>query len=76
MVEPPAMAKQDKHTFLVNHTTKQYFIITIIIIIIIIIKAGIYVGPILEPIPFLLYINDLSDEVSSNPVIYADDSAM
>ena len=72
MVEPPAMAKQDNQTFSFNHTTKQYFIITIIIII----KAGIYVGPILEPIPFLLYINDLSDEVSSNPAIYADDIAM
>ena len=39
-------------------------------------EAGIPQGPILEPLFFLIYINDLSDGLTSNPKLFADDTSL
>ena len=39
------------------------------------VNAGVSQGPILGPTPFLLYIDDLPDDVC-NTVIYADDTTL
>ena len=33
-------------------------------------------GPILEPLLFLIYVNDMSEAVSNKLLLYADDSAI
>ena len=40
------------------------------------VNAGVSQGSILDPTPFLLYINDLPDDVICNIAIYADDIAL
>ena len=40
------------------------------------VNAGVSQGSILYPTPFLLYINDLPDDVICNIAIYADDIAL
>ena len=40
------------------------------------INAGVAQGPVLGPLLFLIYINDLTDELISNPFIYADDTML
>ena len=39
-------------------------------------KAGIPQGSILRPLFFLLYINDLTENLNSNPKLFADDTSL
>ena len=40
------------------------------------VKAGAPLGSILRPPLFLIYINDLSEELASNPKLFADDTTL
>ena len=40
------------------------------------VQAGVYQGFIFGPLFFLIYINDLSDGLTSNPKLFADDTSL
>ena len=40
------------------------------------IEAGVPQGSVLRPLFFLIYINDLSDNLNSNPKLFADDISL
>ena len=40
------------------------------------VKAGAPLGSVLRPLLFLIYINDLSEELASNPKLFADDTTL
>ena len=40
------------------------------------VEAGVHQGSILRPLFFLVYINDLSDGLTSNPKLFADDTSL
>ena len=40
------------------------------------VQAGVLQGSILGPLFFLIYINDLSDDLTSNPKLFADNTSL
>ena len=40
------------------------------------IEAGVSQGSIIGPLFFLIYINDLSDDLTSNPKLFVDDTSL